>query len=112
MATGNAFLAAHTEGVQRIMSITKLRMTAALAALAAIAGGLLAPTPKMESAIAAEEAKAKAAQSAEMAKTEAKLAKLQEIIRPQAGEHVANMAKIAWQRDAWEAAVKAGKEGK
>ena len=53
-----------------------------------------------------------AVDSAEMAETEAKLARLRELIRPQTGEHVTNMARIAWQRDPWVAAVKAGKEGK
>src|SRR5262249_19027219 len=52
------------------------------------------------------------ADSANIAQAEAKLAKLRDLIKPQPGEHVTNMAKIAWQRDPWEAAVKAGKEGK
>ena len=43
---------------------------------------------------------------------EAKLAKLREITKPQPGEYVTNMAKIDWQRDPWEAAVKAAREGK
>src|SRR6187401_2509434 len=54
----------------------------------------------------------KSVDSPKMAQTEAKLAKLRELIKPQPGEHVANMAKIAWERDPWVAAVKAGKEGK
>lgn len=54
----------------------------------------------------------KSADSPEMAQTEAKLAKLREVIKPQPGEHVTNMAKIAWEHDPWEAAVKAGREGK
>lgn len=57
-------------------------------------------------------AKSKAADSAEMAETEAKLAKLRELVRPKPGEYVTNMAKIAWERDPWEAAVRAGKESK
>jgi len=92
------------------MWITKSTTTVALfAALAAITGGLLAQQAAEKPAVA--EAKAKA-DSPELAKTEAKLAKLGEIIRPQPGEHVTSIAKIAWQRDPWEAAVKAGKEGK
>ena len=50
--------------------------------------------------------------SAEMAQIEAKLAKLRDITKPQPGEYVTNMAKIAWERDPWQAAVKAAKEGK
>ena len=67
---------------------------------------------KSASPVAVAGAKSKPADSAEMAETEAKLAKLRELIRPQPGEHVTNMAKIAWERDPWVAAVKAGKEGK
>ena len=58
------------------------------------------------------EAKSKPADSAERAEIEAKLAKLRELIRPQPGEYATNIAKIAWERDPWEAAVKAGREGK
>ena len=47
-----------------------------------------------------------------MEKTEAKLAKLRELIKPRPGEYVTNMAKINWERDPWKAAVRAGKEGK
>ena len=88
----------------KAMWTTKSKISAAfLVATLAIAGGGLraqqAPT-------------AASADSPEMAQIEAKLAKLREVIRPQPGEHVANMAKIAWQRDPWEAAVKAAKEGK
>ena len=81
------------------MRTTKLTIYAALlVATGTVAGGeLLAPKP---------------ADSAEMAQTEAKLAKLREFIRPKPGEYVTNMAKIAWERDPWEAAVKAAKEGK
>ena len=86
------------------MWITKLKTCSALlVAMGAVAGGLLAHQT---------EEKAKPADSAEMVQTEAKLAKLRELIRPQPGEHVTNMAKIAWERDPWVAAVKAGKEGK
>ena len=84
--------------------MTKWKVSAAfLIATVAVAGGGLraqqTPTPK-------------STDSPEMLQTEAKLAKLRELIRPQPGEHVTNMAKIAWERDPWVAAVKAGKEGK
>src|SRR5262245_33739622 len=96
--------------------INAKRITALLVTTAAIAGGALlaqqAPTPRRGSPVAAADGKAKTEGSAAMAQTEARLAKLREIIRPQPGEHVTNMAQIAWQRDPWEAAVKAGKEGK
>lgn len=84
------------------MWMSKLKISAALLIAAVSGGGLLAqqaPTPK-------------SADSPEMVRTEAKLAKLRELIRPQPGEHVTNMARIAWERDPWLAAVKAGKEGK
>jgi hypothetical protein len=90
--------------------------TAVLTAMVAVTvGELLAQqplAPKSAIPVAVAEAKAKPADSAEMAETEAKLAKLREFIRPQPGEHVTNIAKIAWERDPWVAAVKAGKEGK
>lgn len=73
----------------------------------AVIGGLRAQqTP------AGIETESKPAVSAAVAQTEAKLAKLRELISPRPGEHVTNMAKIAWERDPWVAAVKAGKEGK
>ena len=78
-------------------------------------GGLLARqpvAPKSASPVAVAEAKSKPADSPEMAKIEARLDELRELIRPQSGEHVTNMAKIAWERDPWVAAVKAGNEGK
>ena len=86
------------------MWTTKLKVSAGflIATVAVASGGLQAqqaPTPK-------------SADSPEMVQTEAKLAKLRELIRPQPGEHVTNMAKVAWERDPWVAAVKAGKEGK
>ena len=84
------------------MSNLKTSAAVMIATMTVASGGLRAqqaPTPK-------------SADSPEMAKTEAKLAKLRELIRPQPGEHVTNMAKIAWERDPWVAAVKAGKEGK
>lgn len=81
------------------MWTTKLKTSAAvLMATVAVAGGGLA--------------KPKPAGSAAMDQTEAKLAELRELIRPQPGEHVTNMAKIAWEHDPWEAAIKAGREGK
>ena len=47
-----------------------------------------------------------------MAQAEATVARLRDLIRPQPGEYAANIARIAWERDPWEAAVKAGREGK
>ena|SRR6187401_3053504 len=79
----------------------------------AIIGGLLAQPLAQKSAAAADPpTKSKPAGSGEMVETEAKLAKLRELVRPKPGEYVTNMAKIAWERDPWEAAVRAGKEGK
>jgi hypothetical protein len=90
--------------------------TAVLAAMVAIAGGgLLAQetsAPKPASPVAVAEGKAKRVDSAELAETEAKLAKLGGLVRPQPGEYATNIAKIAWERDPWEAAVKAAREGK
>ena len=76
-----------------------------LLAMGAIPGGNLLAQPALEG-------NAKPASSAAMTETEAKLAKLRQLIKPQPGEHVSNMAKIAWEHDPWEAAVKAGREGK
>ena len=84
------------------MWTTKFRT--GVAVIVAMAGGGLLAKP----ANSADEP----APSAEMAQVEEKLANLRELIRPQPAEHVTNMAKIAWQRDPWVAAVKAGKEGK
>jgi hypothetical protein len=98
-------------GGLKAMWTAKLKTSAAiLLATAAVSGGLLAQQPKIPAAVA--EAGSKPADSAAMAQTEAKLAKLRELIRPQPGEYVTSMAKIAWERDPWQAAVKAGKEGK
>ena len=97
------------------MWTTKLNTSAAVLVAMAVTGGLLAQqalAPKPEGPVTVAEAKAKTVDSVEMAQTEAKLAKLRELVRPQPGEHVTNMAKIAWERDPWVAAVKAGKEGK
>src|ERR1700752_4850752 len=99
------------------MWISKLTTgTAVLVTTVAVTGGgVLAQktsAPKPDSPVVVAEAKAKPVDSAEMAQVEAKLARLRELIRPQPGEHVTNMAKIAWERDPWVAAVKAGKEGK
>ena len=96
---------------------TKLKtsMTVLVTTVAVTGGGLLAQqpqAPKSGSPGALAEAKSKPADSAAMAETEAKLAKLREIIQPQPGEYLTNMAKIAWERDPWEAAIKAAKEGK
>jgi hypothetical protein len=82
---------------------------AALVVTMAMTGGSLlaqqAPAPRAE-------AKAKPAVPAEMAQAEAKLAEIRELVRPRPGEHVTNMARIAWEHDPWEAALKAGREGK
>jgi hypothetical protein len=99
------------------MWTTKLNTHAAVlvATVAITGGGLLsqeAPARKPTSAAAVAEARAKPADSAEMARTETKLVRLRELIRPQPGEYVTNMAKIGWQRDPWAAAVKAAREGK
>ena len=102
------------------MRTTKLKISAAfLVATVAVTGGrllaqqaLAPPAAKPKSSAAVPGAKAKPADSARWAQTEAKLARLRKIIRPQPGEYVTNMAKIAWERDPWEAAVKAAKEGK
>lgn len=96
---------------------TKVKTIASVLVTTAVAadGGSLAQqplAPKSASPVAVEGAKSKPADSPEMAKTEARLAELRELIRPQPGEHVTNMAKIAWERDPWVAAVKAGNEGK
>jgi hypothetical protein len=104
------------EGVLKAMWTTKLKISAAfLVATVAFTGGRLlaqqALTPKAASPVTGAKAKSKP-DSAEMAQIEAKLAKLRKITKPQPGEYVTNMAKIAWERDPWEAAVKAAKEGK
>jgi len=98
------------------MCTTKLKISAAfLVATVAVTGGRLlaqqALAPKAARPVPGAEAKAKP-DSAEWAQTEAKLAKLREVIRPQPGEYLANIEKINWERDPWEAAVKAAKEGK
>jgi hypothetical protein len=84
------------------MWTTELRTGAAalVATMVVTGGGLLAqqaPAPR---------AKAKPAVSVEMAQAEAKVAEIRELVRPRPGEHVTNMAKIAWEHDPWEAAVK------
>ena len=98
------------------MWTTKLKISAAfLVATVAFTGGRLlaqqALAPKAASPVTGAKAKSKP-DSAEMAQIEAKLAKLRKITKPQPGEYVTNMAKIAWERDPWVAAVKAAKEGK
>ena len=98
------------------MWTTKSKISAAfLVATVAITGGRLlaqqALAPKAARPVPGAEAKAKP-DSAEMAQTEAKLAKLRELVRPKPGEYATNIAKIAWERDPWKAAVRAGREGK
>src|SRR5262245_10506594 len=93
------------------MWIIRLRISAAFFATTAVTA-LLALAPNPEPLVAAAEAKSKSAVSAEMTKTETKLTQLRELVKPQPGEYVTNIAKIDWQRDPWEAAVKAAKEGK
>lgn len=83
---------------------TKLRIVAtALVTTLAVIGGELS---------AQQTSAPKPAGSAEMTETEAKLAKFRELVRPNPGEYVTNIAKIAWERDPWEAAVRGAKEGK
>src|SRR5262245_10421212 len=96
---------------------TKLNTSAVvlIATVAVTGGGLLSQqplAPKSASSVAVAGAKSKPALSANMAQTEAKLARLRELVRPKPGEHVTNIARIAWERDPWAAAVRAGKEGK
>src|SRR5262245_35608485 len=89
--------------------------TVLLTTVAVTGGGLLAQqpmAPKSARPVDVAAANSKPADSAAMAETEAKLAKLRELSRQQPGEHVTTMAKIAWKRDPWAGAVKAGKEGK
>ena len=99
------------------MWTTKLKTiaTVLVTTVAVTGGGLLAQqslAPKSASPVAVAAAKSKPADSAEMAETEAKLGKLRELVRPKPGEYATNIAKIAWERDPWEAAVKAAREGK
>jgi hypothetical protein len=91
----------------------KIRATV-LVATVVVAGGLLAQRVLAPNSAAAADpsTKSKPADSADMVETESKLAKLRELVRPKPGEYVTNMAKITWERDPWEAAVRAGKEGK
>ena len=97
------------------MTRLKTRTVILMATVTVACGGLLAqqpPAAQPVSLVAAAETKSKPADSAEMAQIDAKLAKLRELIKPRPGEFVTNMAKIAWERDPWAAAVKAAKEGK
>jgi hypothetical protein len=91
-----------------------------LVAVGLAGSGLLSPralaqqplAPKAASPVAVASAKSKPADSAAMAETEAKLARLRELVRPKPSEYSTNIARIAWERDPWEAAVKAAREGK
>src|SRR5262249_36172352 len=99
------------------MRVNQLTTSAAVlvATVAVTGGGLLAqkaPPPKPGSRVALPGAKSKSASPAEMAQAEPRLARLRELIRPQPGEYATNIARIAWERDPWEAAVRAGREGK
>src|SRR4051812_12281021 len=91
------------------MRMNQLITGAAVVVAAAVRGGLLAQ-PRPASPVA--KAQAKPANSPAMTQAEATVAKFRDLIRPQPGEYVTNIAKIAWERDPWKAAVKAGKEGK
>src|SRR5262245_31191970 len=94
------------------MLLTKLKSSAAILMVTmAVAGGGL-PAQQKSAPKPERDAKSKPADSAAMAETEAKLTRLRELIRPQPGEYATNIARIAWERDPWEAAVKAAKEGK
>lgn len=85
-----------------------IQLKTALAALVAVvgAGGLPAQPPP------SPEARPRPGGPAPMAEAEAQVAKVRDLVRPRPGEHVANMEKIAWEHDPWEAAAKAGREGK
>jgi hypothetical protein len=120
MNVSSVYESSLTEGVLKAVWTTKLKISAAflIATVAATGGRLPAqqalapPAAKPDSLAAVPGAKAKPADSARWAQTEAKLARLREITKPQPGEYVTNMAKIAWERDPWEAAIKAAREGK
>ena len=84
--------------------------TGGAALIAMGVAGLL--IPRLACPVGGAETKPGAALSAEMTQAEAKVAKVRELVGPKPGEHVTNMAKIAWEHDPWEAAVKAGREGK
>ena len=105
-----------TDGAFPAMWKTKLKTIATiLVTTTAVTGGrMLAQQPLApKAARPAPGAKAKAKpDSAEMAQTEAKLARFRELVRPKSGEYATNIARIAWERDPWEAAVKAAREGK
>lgn len=91
----------------------KQLITNSAVVVVAVGGGLLAqqaPAPKLASPVA--KAKANPTNSRAMADAEATVAKFRDLCRPQPGEYAANIARIAWERDPWEAAVKAGREGK
>jgi hypothetical protein len=95
------------------MGTTKLKTTAmVMVATVMVCGSLQAQAPKSASPVHAAKGKGKPGDSPEMAQTEAKVARLRDLIRPQPGEYATNIARIAWERDPWEAAVKAGREGK
>ena len=95
----------------KAMWTTKLKISAAfLVATVAIAGGVPL-APEAASPVHGAEAKSKP-DTAEWTKVEAKVAKLRELVQPKPGEYVTNIAKINWERDPWEAAVRAAKEGK
>src|SRR5262245_1455191 len=92
------------------MWMTELRTGAAalVATMVVTGGGLLA----QQGPAARAEVTAKPAASAEVAQAEAKVAEIRELVRPRPGEHVTNIARIAWEHDPWKAAVRAGREGK
>ena len=88
---------------------TRKASTAVLIAAAGVAGLLI---PKVAGPAGGAETKPRPALPAAMAQTEAKVAKVRDLVRPRPGEHVTNLAKIAWEHDPWEAAVRAAREGK
>jgi len=98
------------------MSRTKLNISAALlvAIVAATADRVLAQPlpPKPAHPVAVEQARSKPVDSAAVTQTEAKVAQIRDLVKPQPGEHVTNMARINWEHDPWEAAVKAARQGK
>ena len=93
------------------MWMNKLRISAVFLIAAGTVTGGRVPAQQAQAPRPGTEAKSKP-DSPEMARTEAKLARLRDLIRPQPGEYATNIARIAWERDPWEAAVKAGREGK
>src|SRR5205807_1907887 len=77
--------------------------------IAAVTGARLlaqqASGPRPEGPLPGAAATAQPVVSAEMAQAEAQVARIRELVRPRPGEHVTNLARIAWEHDPWEAAA-------